>query len=96
MLRLVLNGLDGWSSFAGRRADTKDALSATIVSRNGPGDSQRRPSADRNSPSGGSLIQTDGLGGAVLGGEKGRVRLAPPSAKAWRPGRALVSSWAGR
>jgi hypothetical protein len=29
-------------------------------------------------------------------GEKGRVRLAPPSAKAWRPGRAVVSSWAGR
>jgi len=26
-----------------------------IVSRDGPGDSQRRPSADRNSPAGGSL-----------------------------------------
>ena len=39
-----------------------------IVSRDGPGDSQRRPSADRNSAAGGSLIRTDGLEGAVLRG----------------------------
>ena len=39
-----------------------------IVSRDGPVDSQRRPSADRNSPAGGSLIRTDGLEGEVLGG----------------------------
>jgi len=32
-----------------------------IVRRDGPGDSQHRPSADRNSPAGGSLIRTDGL-----------------------------------
>ena len=44
-----------------------------IVSRDGPGDSQRRPSADRNSPAGGSLIRTDGLEGAVLGGGMTRV-----------------------
>ena len=46
-----------------------------IVSRDGPGDSQRRPSADRNSPAGGSLIRTDGLEGAVLGG-KTQLRIA--------------------
>jgi hypothetical protein len=45
-----------------------------IVSRDGSGDSQRRPSADRNSPAGGSLIRTDGLEGAVLGG--GRTQRA--------------------
>jgi hypothetical protein len=39
----------------------------SIVNRDGPGDSQRRPSADRNSLAD-TLILTDGLEGAVLGG----------------------------
>ena len=40
----------------------------------GPGNSQRRPSGDRNRLGGGSLIQTDGLEGAVLGGGRTRHR----------------------
>ena len=53
------------------------AFRTGIVSRDGPGDSQRRPSADRNSPAGGSLIRTDGLEGAVLGGGKTRAKALP-------------------
>jgi hypothetical protein len=54
-------------------SDAEMPVRLTIVSRDGPGDSQRRPSADRNSPAGGSLIRTDGLEGAVLGGEMTHV-----------------------
>jgi len=57
-----------------------------IVSRDGSGDSQGRLSADRNSPDGGSLIRTDGLEGAVLGGGRMHADCAFPRRSLTLPG----------
>src|SRR5665648_633850 len=56
-----------------------------IVSRDGPGDSQRRPSANRNSPAGSRLIRTDGLEGAVFGGRIDASSGAPIRRSSSRP-----------
>ena len=86
-------------------SQVRDGDRKPIFSRDGPGASQRRPSADRNSPVGGSLIRTDGLEGAVLGGGLTLLQMdvwgpRKLSLRAWEPTRTgecpiMMSRWFG-
>jgi hypothetical protein len=67
-VRLVESGTGKAQQRFGRTGQNAIGVRWGIFSRDGPGASQRRPSADRNSPVGCSLIRRDGLEGAVLVG----------------------------